>query len=118
MSMKVKIKEYIDKQALEDDQLREGLKNDKKTCDKMEQYIIGEAKKHLEGKNGAIEDNIVFGWAIHYWTDYVETDTPEHTPAHTPNPKHNAEPAKVIPKTKTKLKVEPKVEQMTLFDLE
>lgn len=114
MSMKVKIKEYIDKQALDDDQLREGLKNDKKTYDKMEQYIIGEAKKHLECKNGAIEDNIVFGWAIHYWTDYVETDTP----AHTPNPKHNAEPAKVIPKTKTKLKVEPKVEQMTLFDLE
>lgn len=112
------IKAYIEEQAAKDTQLAEGLKNDKKTYTGMENYIINEARKQLEGKNGAIKDDIVYGWAVHYWTDYVEVNVIKST--HTPNPPAtyvNDDRNKSVRKRVNESVKKQAVEQLTLFDL-
>lgn len=33
----------------------------------LEDYIMFKAKKKLDGKAGAIKDEVVFGWALHFY---------------------------------------------------
>lgn len=118
--MKEILKTYIEAQAINDVQLAEGLKNEKKTYDGMENYIINEAKKHLDNKNGAIKDDIIYGWAVHYWTDYVETDVIKPKPTHTPNPPAtyvNDDKNKSVRKRVNESEKKKEIEQLTLFDM-
>ena len=57
-----KIKELLKDQNVD---LTRTDKNDKE----LEEYIIHCASEKLLNKNGAIEDKIVIGWAIHYYTE-------------------------------------------------
>lgn len=70
------IKDHLLKLAESDQQLNESLSkidSNQKSFDEMFKYIIQKANIELEGKNGAISDQVVFGWAIHYFTESKET---------------------------------------------
>lgn len=46
-------------------------KFDQSLIDKVINYITNQAKEHLKGKNGAIEDDLVFKWARDYFNDDI-----------------------------------------------
>lgn len=45
------------------------LENDKKSLDEMFKYIIGEASKQKTGNCAVIDNDTVFGWAVHYYDE-------------------------------------------------
>ena len=58
------------KKLLNDDKLVQERMKDKEKNDKdLIKYINYQAKKHLKSKNGGIEDEIVIGWAKHYYIE-------------------------------------------------
>ena len=58
------------KELLKDDKLVQERMKDKEKNDKdLIKYINDQAKKHLKSKNGGIEDEIVVGWAKHYYIE-------------------------------------------------
>lgn len=52
-------------------------KNDKD----LEKYINFKANKYLNNINGAIKDDVVIGWAIHFYIESKETIDKEMKPA-------------------------------------
>lgn len=70
------------KELLKDDkQVQERIllkfKNDKE----LEKYINFKAGKYLKNINGAIKDDVVLGWAIHFYIESKETIDKEMRPA-------------------------------------
>ncbi|PXX73404.1 Cas9 inhibitor AcrIIA9 family protein [Dielma fastidiosa] len=51
------------------DDLKDKLENPKKSLDEMFKYIIGEASKRKTGNCAVIDDETVFGWAVHYYDE-------------------------------------------------
>ncbi len=45
------------------------LDNPKKSLDEMFSYITGEARKHAKNNCAAIDDDTVYGWAVHYYDE-------------------------------------------------
>lgn len=43
-----------------------------KTDDQLKRYVMFRAKKELEGKPGAVEDEVVYGWARHFYEEPLE----------------------------------------------
>ncbi len=43
-----------------------------KTDEQLEKYVMFRAKKELNGKNGAVADEVVFGWARHFYEEPIE----------------------------------------------
>lgn len=37
-------------------------------------FITGEARKHLDGTSGCVEDDTVFGWLVHYYEDVAPAE--------------------------------------------
>ena len=37
-------------------------------------YITDRARKHLQGKSGCIEDEVVYGWLVHYYEDVAPAE--------------------------------------------
>lgn len=73
--MKSIIKKYLEKFAKENP----GFNFDESKLDKCIKYITDEAKKMLNGKNGAIEDKVVFGWAVHFYDENADVKEVEDT---------------------------------------
>jgi hypothetical protein len=67
------VKVYLEAIRATDPQLDESLNNPEKSFEKCWTYISAKAKKELENKSGAISSVVVFGWAIHYFTESDET---------------------------------------------
>ena len=62
------------KELLKNDQtVQERMLLEEKTDKDLIKYINFKAKEHLNSVNGGIEDNIVSGWAIHYYIESKET---------------------------------------------
>lgn len=62
------------KKALEDMTIND------KTFDAMWDYIYQKAKIELQGKNGALSQDVVYSWAVHYITesnDVIEDEIPK-----------------------------------------
>ena len=102
MDFKDIIKAHLDKMAEQDESFaaRYALKN--KTLDKCLQYITSEAKKQAKNGCAAIEDAVVYGWAVHYYQeDNVKADdnvkakvvTPK---AEQPKPEKTIKPVKAL----------------------
>lgn len=112
------IQKYLEEVSKEDSQVKEGLQNEKKDINECWDFIVNKAKKELNGKNGFLNPNTVFGWAIHYYTEEKETIDEELKLLGASKTK-----TKEIEKkeeTKKSKKVEdnrPKVEQVSIFDL-
>lgn len=67
---------YLEENA--SDVLVEKINSGKKTMDDCWNFIMKCAEKELNKKNGAIRDDVVFGWAVHFFEedsiDPVEED--------------------------------------------
>lgn len=125
MTFEQTIKAYLDKRAKEDALFAETYKKEGKSIKECCKYIMQKARK--EAKNGcaAIPDDVVYGWAVHYYdeddikvpeiTDNVrvsvsEQPEPKEEPATEPHPKKEAHKAKIAKADKTPQPV------FTLFD--
>lgn len=58
---------YLEKNA--SDELAEKINNGNKTLTGCWKYITNEAKNYLKNNSGAVEDEVVFGWAVHYFEE-------------------------------------------------
>ena len=75
MEFKEIIKAHLDKMASQDFAFAERYNNEKKSLDQCCKYIMSEAKKKAKGNCAAIEDAVVYGWAVHYYQeDDVKVD--------------------------------------------
>lgn len=67
------IRIYCEEISTIDEQLKKGLSDQEKSYDECWSYIMEKAKKHLDNKSGHINPKVVFGWAIHYFTEDRKT---------------------------------------------
>jgi hypothetical protein len=75
MDFKEIIKAHLDKMAQQDFAFAERYKLESKSLDKCLKYITSEAKKRAKNGCAAIEDAVVYGWAVHYYQeDNIKTD--------------------------------------------
>ncbi len=69
MDFKDCIKAHLDKMAQQDFAFAERYKLESKSIDNCCKYIMAKAKKQAKGGCAAVEDAIVFGWAVHYYME-------------------------------------------------
>ena len=69
MDIKEAIKRHLDKMAQQDFAFAERYKLEGKTLDKCVAYITSQAKKQAKNGCAAIEDAVVYGWAVHYYQE-------------------------------------------------
>ena len=69
MNFKDVIKAHLDKMAQQDFAFAERYSDKSKSLDKCIQYITSEAKKQAKNGCAAIEDAVVYGWAVHYYQE-------------------------------------------------
>ena len=69
MEFKECIKRHLDKMAQQDFAFAERYKSEKKSLDQCCKYIMSEAKKQAKNGCAAVEDSIVYGWAVHYYQE-------------------------------------------------
>lgn len=62
------IKQYLDNRAKTDELFAQAYAKPNKSIDECMQYIMGEAKKQ-GGSAVCISDEVVFGWAVHYYDE-------------------------------------------------
>ena len=69
------IKSYLDKRSEEDSLFAKAYAKAGKTIKECCNYIVSQAKKMQQNGCAVIADDIVFGWAVHYYDeDNVEVD--------------------------------------------
>ena len=69
MDFKQIIKNHLDKMAQQDFAFAERYKDEKKSLDECIKYITAEAKKKIKNGGVWLEDDVVFGWAVHYYQE-------------------------------------------------
>ena len=69
MDFKEIIKAHLDKMAQQDFAFAERYKLESKSLDRCISYIKAEAKKQAKNGCAAIQDEVVFGWAVHYYQE-------------------------------------------------
>lgn len=67
--MKDVIKKYLDERAAQDPQFAISYAKPNKNLDECVDYIMSEARKEIKGSSGYLEDEKVFGWAVHYYDE-------------------------------------------------
>ena len=63
------VKRHLDKMAQEDFAFAERYKDEKKSLAECAKYIMAQARKQAKGGCAAIEDAVVYGWAVHYYQE-------------------------------------------------
>lgn len=69
MDFKEIIKRHLDKMAQEDFAFAERYKDEKKSLNGCINYIKAQAKKQAKSGFAAVEDAVVYGWAVHYYQE-------------------------------------------------
>jgi len=69
MSFKEIIKAHLDKMAEQDEAFAARYALESKSLDACVKYIFSEAQKQKSGNCAAIEDAVVYGWAVHYYQE-------------------------------------------------
>jgi len=69
MDFKDIIKAHLDKMAAQDPAFAERYALKSKNLDSCCQYITSQAKKQAKNGCAAIEDAVVYGWAVHYYQE-------------------------------------------------
>ena len=104
--------DYLTKNASEP--LKEKINNGKKTLSQCWSYIVSEAKKLAKNNCACVDDETVFGWAVHFF----EEDSIEAKDHYNSKVKSTVKTTKANTKPiKKKSKVIDNPEQLTLFDL-
>lgn len=62
------IKDYLDQRAQTDELFAEVYAKPNKSIDECMEFIMGEAR-HLGGNVVCVPDDVVFGWAVHYYDE-------------------------------------------------
>lgn len=86
----------------------------------MIDFIMSEAQKKAKDNRAIVKDEVVFGWAIHYWdepNDKLEINKVAKAPTKSSKKAATEEPKKQTTKSKTKDKNWQPEGQLTLFDL-
>lgn len=84
--------------------------DENRSDNKLHHYIVSMARKELNGKEGGLPDNIVLGWARHFYQESQETIDNEIG-------KKASEPKKSEQVSKPKPKApKPDDNQLSLFD--
>lgn len=100
-----------------DEMLLAQIIESKKTLQGCWSYIVSRAKEYLNSKSGAVKDEIVFGWAVHY---FQENDIKENeSPKAVVDSKPTTIPAgdkKRVEKPKTSVKTNVKKKQVKKID--
>lgn len=110
------IKAYLDKRASEDYLFAATYAKENKNIKDCCSYIISQAKKQASDSCAAIPDDVVFGWAVHYYDEddiKVEKASNMRVAVNNSNPK--TEVKKEAPKAKIKPKKKEDVGQLSLF---
>lgn len=92
--MKEILEKYLAEQAKKDSAFAE--KFDPKKMGACVSYVTSQARKYLQGKNGAVEDTVVYKWARDFFNDGEAEESEEDVN----EPKTKA-PEKAEPKTKS-----------------
>lgn len=115
------IKAYLDKRAEEDSLFAVTYAKENKNIKDCYSYITSQAKKQQTGGCAAISDDVVFGWAVHYYDeDDIKVEKTSNTRYEVKTSASKKEEKKEIVKTEVpKLKIKPKkkedVGQYSLF---
>lgn len=116
MEFKECIKRHLDKMAQQDFAFAERYKLESKNLNSCCDYIRSEAKKHAKAGCAAIEDAVVYGWAVHYYMeDSVKIDTTAQAKVVTPKAEKPKESNPKQVKALVKDKQEDKCIQLDLF---
>jgi len=63
------IKAHLEQMAEQDSAFAERYKLETKSLDECLKYITSEARKQASNNCAAIEDAVVYGWAVHYYQE-------------------------------------------------
>lgn len=76
-----RLRAYLDENA--SDALREKIAAlpDRFNLDAAWRFIQDEARKELKNKSGFLEDEVVFGWLVHYYEDVAPAEAAKPAPA-------------------------------------
>ena len=101
------IKKYLEERAKEDATIAANLKKENKSIANCCKYITEQARKEANHASSVmIADDVVFGWAIHYFDeDGLDIDKPKPQPKAKPAAKPASKPAS---KPKDKAQKQPK----------
>ena len=69
MEMKDIIKQHLDKMAAQDFAFAERYKDPNKSLGECMKYITSQAQKKKKSGGVWIEDEVVYGWAVHYYQE-------------------------------------------------
>ena len=63
------IKKYLEERAKTDESVAKNLRKVNKSIKECCEYITEEARKLAKNGCAAVEDSVVFGWAVHYYDE-------------------------------------------------
>lgn len=110
------IKAYLDKRAQEDALFAVTYAKENKNIKDCCSYITSQAKKQQTGGCAAISDDVVFGWAVHYYDeDDIKVEKTSNMRVSVNNSAPKTEVKKETSKAKTKPKKKEDVGQYSLF---
>lgn len=110
------IKAYLDKRAEEDSLFAVTYAKENKNIKDCYSYITSQAKKQQTGGCAAISDDVVFGWAVHYYDeDDIKIEKSSNTRSEVKTSTPKTEVKKEAPKAKIKPKKKEDVGQLSLF---
>lgn len=112
------IKAYLDKRAEEDSLFAVTYAKENKNIKDCCSYITSQAKKQASNGCAAISDDVVFGWAVHYYDEddiKVEKASNTRSEVKTSAPKKTEEKKPEAPKLKIRPKKKEDVNQLSLF---
>lgn len=117
-SFKEIIKDYLDNRAQNDPLFAKSYAKENKNIKDCCSYITSQAKKQASNGCAAILDEVVFGWAVHYFDeDDIKVITSSNTQSEVKTSAAKSEIKNETPKAKIKLKKKEDVGQYSLFDL-
>lgn len=115
-SQQDKIKAYLDKRAQEDSLFAVTYAKENKNIQDCCSYITSQAKKQAINGCAMIEDDVVYGWAVHYYDeDDIKVDKTSNMRVSVNNSAPKTEVKKEAPKAKLKPKKKEDVGQYSLF---
>lgn len=112
------IKAYLDKRAKEDSLFAVTYAKENKNIKDCCTYITSQAKKQASNGCAMVEDDVVFGWAVHYYDEddiKVEKTSNTRSEVKTSAPKKTEEKQPEAPKLKIRPKKKEDVGQYSLF---
>ena len=102
---------YLEENA--SDVLVEKINSGKKTMDDCWKFIEGKAKDQAKNGCACVRDDVVFGWAIHFFEeDSIKAESKSRDNCSKEQKKEEKEPVKTKPEKKSELD-----NQISLFDL-